>query len=195
MHRLRLAAVTAAAALTLLAPGASAAPDRTASLTRGETPTSSVSWTSAPNSGANTSWFLDGLATTGECGKDLDSYCDNTLIKLDVTKISPSTTLTFRIQDFNQATDIDLRVYESDRNGAAIRYLGAPVGDASKGSPLGTSDPRNTFSGDAETKELKNEDIVAGGYYLVQAVHFTAAQATYKGIVTATNLPAPDPLP
>jgi hypothetical protein len=151
-----------------------------------------TTWTGATADGANTSFF----ATSGTCNTvDARTYCDDTLVKLDVLKTDALTQLKFRIADFGKPVDdFDLRVYRSDEYGTVGAYLGSPTGDVTTTSPLGTDDPRNTFMGDFETKVIS--DVEPGEYFLVRVVYFTVVQSNYKGSVQILNLPPqPEPTP
>ena len=69
-------------------------------------------------------------------------------------------TVTFRIDGFSQASDFDLRVYESDDTGAPFGKSTSPTGDNEGTSPLGGNDPRNTGAGDYETTEMPVDGYV-----------------------------------
>lgn len=190
MHRLTIAAVSGLAALALAAPGASAAADRAVSVTH-EAP--KATWSGATASGLNTSYFLDGTATTGACGKDQQTYCDSTLVKID-SLVDKGAKLTVRMDGFTPVSDFDLRVYQSNDKGERLTYLGSPTGDVAAGSPAGSSDPRHTGPGDFESKEATS--VKTGQYYLVDVVYFAVANDKYNGTVTVTKtLPNPAPAP
>ena len=178
-----LTAALIAGALMIQSP-ASAAP-RAASVTA---LAQTTTWTGATTTGANTSFF----ATAGTCNSvDAQSYCDDTLVKLDVLKTDAMTQLKFRIADFGKPTDdFDIRVYTSDQYGSVGTYLGSPRGDVADTSPLDTNDPRHTGPGDFETKLVSN--VLPGDYYLIRVVYFAIAQSNYKGSVQILNLPPQD---
>lgn len=188
----RMIAVAVLVAALALTSSASAAPRAGAVSALQQTHT----WTGATASGANTTWFGDFATKGGTCNSaGATTYCDDTLIKLDVLKTSGATQLKFRIQDFGKATDdFDLRVHRSDEYGTVGPYLGSPAGDIAMTSPLGSDDPRHTFIGDFETKVIS--DVRPGDYYLVRVVYFAVAESNYKGSVQILNLPPqPDPTP
>ena len=170
---------------------AAAAPARTNSVTALE-PT--AVWAGMKTSGANTS-FLTSLAKPAACSTNPETYCDDTLVKLDVLNTDAQTRLKFRIADFGKPTDdFDLRVYRSDASGTVGAYLGSPVGDVASTSPLGSDDPRYTGPGDFETKIVSG--VAPGDYYLIRVVYFAVADSTYKGSVTIEGLPPqPEPTP
>ena len=168
---------------------ASAAP-RAASVTA-LAPT--TTWTGATTTGANATWFA---GVGAKCNSvETQSYCDDTLVKLDVLKTDAQTQLKFRIADFGKPTDdFDLRVYRSDEYGSVGTYLGSPRGDVADTSPLDTLDPRHTGPNDFETKIVS--DVQPGEYYLIRVVYFAVAQSNYKGSVQILNLPPqPEPTP
>ena len=182
-----LTAALIVGALMVQSP-ASAAP-RAASVTA---LAQTTTWTGTTAAGANTSFF----ATAGTCNTvDARTYCDDTLVKLDVLKTDALTQLKFRIAGFGKPTDdFDLRVYRSDEFGTVGTYLQAPRGDIADSSPLGTSDPRHTGPNDFETKIVS--DVLPGEYYLIRVVYFAVAQSNYTGSVQVLNLPPqPEPTP
>ena len=177
------------AALAFQGP-ASAAPARTTSVTA---LAQTATWTGATADGANVT-FLP--VVTDACNTvDARSYCDDTLVKVDVLATDATTQLKFRIADFGKAVDdFDLRVYRSNAAGTRGQYLGAPDGDIASSSPLGADDPRHTFAGDPETKVVNG--VVPGEYYLVRVVYFAVASSNYKGSAQLLNLPPqPEPAP
>lgn len=197
MKRLVLAA---AVGLTCLAAfPASATTEREVVLDRATLADGTIAaeWEGLELSGANTSFFLDGLATTGSCADtDATDYCDTTLVQVDPDLVlgTAKPTLTFRIEGFRPVDDFDLRVYESNAAGEARTYLGSPESDNEKTSPLGDLDLRNTGAGDFETKVVTG--VKPGRYYLVEVVYFAVAQGSYTGKATLTGVPAqPEPEP
>lgn len=195
----RLVLATTAGLLGLAALPASADVERTAVLEKEALEAGSIAyeWTGSEGSGLNTSWFLDGTATTGSCADaDEQSRCDSTLVQVDPDLVlaKSGVPLTFRIEGFDPTDDYDLRVYASDAQGTARTYLGSPDSDAQAGSPL-PIDPRATSFGDYETKVVPNAR--AGQYYLVEVVYFAVADGTsYTGRATLSKVPdQPEPAP
>jgi hypothetical protein len=141
--------------------------------------------TGAPGPGLNLSFFSPTSRTPSTCaGADPTSLCDETLVHIDSTDDLTGAVLNFRLDGF-QTADFDLRVYESDETGEPLNYLGSPDSDNAKTSPAGSSDPRNTFLGDAESKSIA--DPFSDGYYLVQIVYFMVPPGqTYDGHVSLT---------
>lgn len=177
-------AVVCISAFVMALP-ASAAPARTDSLSATE---QTRTWTGATANGANVTWFPHSLIGGGTCNADPRTYCDETLIKVDVLKTDNKTTLKFRIDGFGKPTDdFDLRVYSSNAAGEPVTYLGSPTGDVAATSPLGADDPRHTGPGDFETKIATG--VKPGSYYLVQVVYFSVASSSYKGTVEMSKLP------
>src|SRR5882724_9427309 len=126
--------LAAVAGLAIIVPAASAAVDRTVSVSPA---TPKADWAGATTTGFNTSFFADGIGpVTGSCGKDTQDYCEQTLVHVTGDDIGGGTA-TFRIDGFQPYSDFDLRVYESDETGALGTYLGAPQSDNAKTSPLG----------------------------------------------------------
>jgi len=189
----RLVLVTAAGLLGRAALPASAELERAVVLEREaiEAGTITQEWTGSEGSGLNTSWFLDGTATTGSCADaDETTRCDSTLVQVDPELVlgRSGVPLTFRIEGFGPTDDDDLRVYASDAQGTARTYLGSPDSDAQAGSPLPV-DPRATSLGDYETKVVPNAK--AGQYFLVEVVYFAVADGTtYTGRATLSKIPA-----
>jgi hypothetical protein len=176
-----VAAACAVAAVALAAPAAQAAP-RAVSVTPDQP---SAAWDGLPGPGLNVTWFADSLRPMGECGADVNNYCDDTLVHFttdDEDQEITASTLKFRMEGFSHS-DFDLRVYESDETGEPITHLGSPASDNSQTSPLGANDPRNTFIGDYETVTVA--DPLPDSYYLVRVVYFTVApDESYQGKVT-----------
>lgn len=190
MNRLTVAAVSGLAALAVAAPAASAAPDRTVSVTH-EAP--KASYTGATGNGANVSYFLDGTATKGACGKTDQDRCDSTLVRID-SLVEKSAKLKVLMNGFAPVSDFDLRVYASNDKGERLSYLGSPDSETAKTSPLGTSDPRATSAGDFESKEISG--VKTNQYYLIEVVYFAVANDKYTGTVEVTKtLPTPAPAP
>lgn len=190
MHRAISAAVGGLTALALAAPAAQAAPDRTLTLTHAAP---EATFTSAPASGLNTSFFLDGTATTGACGKTDANRCEETLVFVDSDFLT-SPRITFRMEGFSAASDFDLRVYRSNEKGEALEKLGRPESDAVATSPLGSLDPRSTGPGDFETTPLTG--VKRGQHYLMQVVYFAVANDKYTGKITLSKTKAdPEPAP
>ncbi len=200
----RLVLATAAGLLGLAALPASAELERNVTLEKEalENGVIAAEWEGSEGSGLNTSWFLDGTATTGSCADtDEMSRCDSTLIAIDpdlVFDAKKPSTLTFRIEGFGPTDDYDLRVYESDENGKVGTYLGSPASDAQSTSPL-PIDPRATSVGDYETVTTSVRPTTKAKYYLVEVVYFAVADGTtYTGKATLSKVPAqpaPEPAP
>lgn len=181
--KLRTIALAGAATLAAAAPAA-ASPDATV------TPDAPVAtWNGPAANGLNTSFFLDGIATTGSCANtDEQTRCDSTKVFIDADTYASNAKLTFRIEGFRQVDDFDLRVYDlGTKPNSAGTYLGSPTStDVSNSSPLGSDDPRYTSAGDFENKEVTG--IKADRWYRVDVVYFATAGGTYTGKVTATGL-------
>jgi hypothetical protein len=184
LHRFTFPAAVLAA-LALATPAA-AAPDKAATVTFAE-PTQALEGDTA--TGVNVSYFLDPDVTTGTCAKDPDNYCSTFLFKADEftgtagSGTNRSATLTFRMDGFSEASDFDLRVYESDADGTKGAFLGYPeTSDIQDTSPLGDLDPRATFLGDYETKVVTG--VRPGKHFLVEVPYFFAIED--RPVVTAT---------
>jgi hypothetical protein len=139
MHMRTLAALAVAAGL-IVPSAATAAADRTITI---DPAAPTKTWTGTSTQGLNASFFDSHLPNA--CGKDLQSYCDDTLVHFASDEPFDDSNLTFRIDGFAHS-DYDLRVYESDKSGAQGNYLGNPTGDGKGLAPLAT------FAGDPETK-------------------------------------------
>jgi hypothetical protein len=182
INRRLIAVAGAAAAVTMAAPAAEAAPRAVTVSPEKKT----VAWDGLPGPGLNVTWFTDSLRPTGQCGADVNNFCDETLVHFDSDEDITPSTLKFRMEGFAQYSDFDLRVYESDESGEPLNYLGSPTSDNSQTSQLGSNDPRNTFIGDFESLEVA--DPLPDSYYLVRVVYFTVApNESYKGSVTFTD--------
>lgn len=184
MKSITALAAGAAAALVLAAPAA-ASPQVTLTADAPK-----ATWKGPTATGFNTSFFLDGLATTGTCANTDDaSRCDSTIVAIDAKKLGPGSKLAVRMDGFRPVDDFDLRVYDlGTKPTSAGNYLGSPTStDVSESSPLGTNDPRFTFAGDFENKEVA--PLKTGlRYFRVEVVYFAVAAGSYNGTVTATGL-------
>lgn len=193
MHTPRrpLALLVALAGLAVAAPANAA--DRTVTVT----PAATVAdWAGPTTNGLNVTFLVDGPGpTAGACGKDLQSYCDTTLVHVLADNVAEGSQIKFRIDGFSQASDFDLKVFASDETGAADGELGSPTGDSAADSPFnGTPaeglDPRSTAAGDYETNiedlgDARDPDTGAvDAYYLVQIPYFMVANDTYAGHAT-----------
>ncbi len=165
---LLIAACAAIAALALPA-AASAAPDRTTTLSSG---TAQFAWDGPEATG---SYDVTGTYDVANCSKDPATYCDTTLVH--VVSGGP-VTLDTSIGDYsNPLADFDLYVYKSNANGTAVEddqisESGAP---SSAGLP-------NGFEESSSIAELEP------GYYLVVVVYYeTLGAASYKGTVAVTG--------
>lgn len=187
------AALAATLAGLALAGSASAAPDRTITLTSGPVP-ATADWTGATGSGLNTSYFLDGTAPgqTGTCGSvdDPQTACERTLVHLVGDAIGGGTA-TFRIDGFLPVSDFDLRVYASDATGEPEGDPADPTGD-SESSPLGDLDPRATSAGDYETATValpEGDGTPLDQYFVVLVPYFAVASDSYTGHVKLETTP------
>lgn len=195
MHtpRRTLALLVALAGLAVAAPANAA--DRTVTVTPAAP---AVSWAGPLTNGLNLTFLVDGPgATKAACGKDLQNYCDTTLVHVLADNVAEGMRIKFRIDGFGQASDFDLKVYASDETGAADGELGSPTGDAAASDPFnGTPaagkglDLRQTAAGDYETNILDLGDArdpdtgAVDAYYLVQVPYFMVANDTYAGHAT-----------
>jgi hypothetical protein len=187
----RIFVLAALAALGAAAPAA-ASPDKTITPAAPE-----AKWTGPVANGLNTSWFLDGLATTGTCANtDEQSRCDSTKVFLSADRLASGAKLKVRMDGFKATDDFDLRVYDlGTRPTSAGTKVGEPIGDVAATSPLGTRDPRHTGPGDFETTEVPIPTIKGGRWYRIDIVYFSVVQGAYNGTVTATGLiDDPDPV-
>lgn len=185
----RLAPLTLSA-LAAAATPAAAAPERSAALGLA---TPSFSWTGKDAPGANTSYFLDGTATTGSCAKtDATTQCDETLVTLTDDYVTrANSALRFEIGSYSMpASDFDIRVYEVKPTGSLTK-VGDPVSETY--GPMGLG-PLATFAGDAESTTVTGATALKPGKrYLVQVVYFTTV-GTYGGKATLSNVdPKPAP--
>lgn len=161
MTRTLLAAL---AVLVLAAPAAQAA-DHTITV---DDATKSGKITGKPAIGLNTSYFEE-TAAPGGCGNTPQNHCETTLVK-----VGPETTkksLTFRMDNIDETSDFDLRVYTADASGNKAEYLGSPTGEGN--GPTGLA----TFFGDYETKTVTG--VKPNAQYLVEIVYFTVVNDTY----------------
>lgn len=191
MKRSILAVAAAAAALAIPATAQADGPDGTLSIDPGDT--ASAIHIGQTASGHNISYFFDGLATTGSCGKTLEDMCETILVHVtgepqtDEEK-AVGKYIKFRMDGFTAASDFDLRVYDSNASGAKLSHLGSPRGDSTydETTGLGTLDPRNTGPGDYERKVVKptKDD---GQYYLVEIPYFAVVNDHYHLTVSWTK--------
>jgi hypothetical protein len=179
-RRLTLVAVIVVTSLASVAPAASAAPLQILTPT---TPT--ASWAGERATGTNVSFVTTDLFEP-KCSRDIQTYCDDTLVKVSFAEPT-SATLRFRLDGFDpQLSDFDLRVYQTNSTGFPLVYRGSPTSsDISETSPLGADDPRYTSFGDYENKIVS----VSQGtrYYLVRIVYFAVVNGTYTGSATLTG--------
>jgi hypothetical protein len=157
------AAVAAAAALTIQPSLASGHPNHTPDRTIAVDPSAPQTWDGALASGANVEY--DG--SSGEpCGKTPDSYCDITLLNVNVAPSFWDTRgggVQVDVTDFvpNPASDFDLYIYESDANARVGRLVAS--------------------SADIPGAEESTTIDRASGFYLVQVVYFAVTASRYKG--------------
>ena len=196
MHISRsLALVAAAAGLAAAAPSAMASATQTLDVTGPGTV--KADWSGPTAMGLNPSFFLDGTAPgqKGTCDGDASSpetACDKTLVHVTGI-VGDGSSIKFRIDGFQQYSDFDLRVYESDADGTAGTYLGSPTStDTYDSSPLGGNDPRGTAAGDYEYKVVdlaQYSDPETGAidaYFQLQIPYFIVANDKYDGHATVT---------
>lgn len=193
----RVAVAAALASLAVAAPAVASAPQSVSP----DSP--KADWTGPVGNGLNPSFFLDGTVPgqAGTCGSPDDprTACDRTLVH--VTGVfGDGSTVKFRIDGFQPASDFDLRVYTADAAGTPDSYLGSPTStDTGDSSPLGKSDPRYTAAGDYENKVVdlsRYADYQTGvvdQYFLVEVPYFIVAQDGYDGhaVVDAQPFVAP----
>jgi hypothetical protein len=154
------AVMLATAALTLPALSA-AAPDRSGTVDTGAGKV--YSWDGAMATGSNQNYVA---ASGAPCGKDPDTYCDTTLVNVDIPKSYWDTHgggVEFTTSGYSPspASDFDLYVYESNAAGKRGKLVGTSGG----------------VPGQDEATTVVN----ASGYYLVQVVYFAVVQSSYKG--------------
>jgi uncharacterized repeat protein (TIGR01451 family) len=146
-------------AATVVGGALAVTPDRTGTVT----PTSPFTWQGATATGANSGYDAEG----GEpCGKTPDTYCDVTLLNVNV---APSywdaqgggVQISLNNYTPNAASDFDLFVYKSDASG-------------NRGELVGSSP---NIAGRPESTTVTN----ASGYYIVQVVYFTVTASSYTG--------------
>jgi hypothetical protein len=174
--------ILAAAAAMLLAPAAAfAAPDRTIELTG--PPGATQNWSGTQATGLNVNYFniTEGhggaWAEPGTCGKDVQNYCDTTLVRLTnpVPEEHPTGTLTRRvtvtIDEWSPpapGTDYDLLAFASDEEG-------------NEGAELARDAGFNDTETISFTLRTTRENPVA--YALVRVVYFWAPNGTYRGTI------------
>jgi hypothetical protein len=179
-HFLRVALLGALAVLCAAAVAIAAAPpDRTTTL---NSATAETTWTGPEASG---SYDPLGDYSVENCSKEAESYCDNTLLKIES---GGPVTLDVDIADYsNPESDFDLRVYKSDATGKATdddevtvsRYPENPFGVGSTGLP-------NGFEEGTTIEDLDP------GYYLVVVTYYSVDGGTYTGTAKVTGAtPAP----
>jgi len=173
MHKRTLAIAAALIGLAFVPAAATAAADRTVTI---DPLAPAKTWTGTATQGFNASFFDSHLPNA--CGKDLQSYCDDTLVHFDSTEPFDTSTIAFRIDGFAHS-DYDLRVYESDKDGAVGTYLGNSDGEGKGLVPL------ETAAGDPESK---SGTAGPDSYFLVRVVYFTVfGDETYTGHVSWTG--------
>lgn len=176
------------AGLAASAP-AQAAPDRTVTVTSAAP---AATWTSAAGNGLNPTWLINTGPVKGTCGKDVNNYCETTLVHVTADNIGDGS-VKFRIDGFTAASDFDLRVYESDPAGTMGTKIGSPTGDVAGTSPAGDLDPRHTGPGDFETTHapvgayIDTETNTLDAYFLIAVPYFTVANDKYSGHATLTQ--------
>ena len=174
-HLLLRSALTCAAVAALALPAAaSAAPDRTTTLSSA---TAQYAWDGPEATG---SYDPTGDYDVANCSKEEATYCDQTLVQ--VVSGGP-VTLDAAIAEYsNPLADFDLYVYKSNAAGAATEE--DLVSEA--GIPSNAGLP-NGFEESATVENLEP------GYYLVNVVYYeTLGAASYKGTVSVTGAtPAP----
>jgi hypothetical protein len=182
--RLTIGITVAAVAALASAGPATAAPDRTINVTKANTSSSPVTWDGTSHDGLNQGYDAD---TGVPCGKDTDTYCDDSLVNLtlpagfqgqvqiDIDNYRPDPT-----------ADFDLYVYESDAAGHAIRRVtnGGSFGRVLVGNGLPNGLPE-TYSFGAKP-----------GYYLVRVVYYQVlVPGQYSGAIQLNDLIARAPTP
>ena len=190
----RLLALLAAVGGLACAPAAHAAADHAIDLSPGDAPKVVNGVTTV---GFNTSWLLYETSTKAPapvCGKDPNTMCESTLVHVTGDDIGDGT-LTLRLDGFQPYSDFDLKSYESDASGTQGKKLASPVGDVTKSSPLGGSDPRQTAAGDFETTTLQLGDYLDGeggpldAYFLIEIPYFMVPNDTYRLTATLATTP------
>lgn len=174
---MRSVPLLAALLALLIAPSAHAEADRTGTVS---TATPAFAWDGALATGYNTAREPDA------CSHDVQTYCDQTLIKVDVPdggvgELRVVTDGYFGPQctpadGQNAPCDFSLWLYASDASGRAGRSLGSSVNDS------------------GEPEELTYKKAVAG-YYLVVVYYYTVAQSSYRGTATLAGVVTPTPAP
>jgi hypothetical protein len=189
MRRMRV--LVAAALLVAMIPvGGASAKDRELALAVGESKT----WNGVTATGANVNYH--GLFDTrphginqlrpGACGKEVEDYCDVTLVAFsnpipeDSNQTSRQRAARFVIDSYTTPGDYDLQVYESDAKGTR---LAKAHGDTQGGCPCIDN---GNYTGLYEEVEFSVRTTKAEPvkYYLVEVVYFANVQSSYKGTVT-----------
>jgi hypothetical protein len=177
--RLTIGLVATAVAWLCAVPGAAlAAPHRTLNITQANTSASPVTWDGTVHDGANGNYDS---ATGGPCSDDTTTYCDDTLLNVNV----PAGFRGGVQADINNyrpfaASDFDLYVYESDAAGHALKLV---ANDGTFGVVL---------SGNGLPNGLPESYAFAAqsGYYLVRVVYFDVAVASqYSGSLQMNAAP------
>lgn len=174
MHRrVLLAGLLALAA----APATALAADRTIEI---DPSSAEKTWDGTATPGFNMTFFEGEATGLAECGQDVETYCDDTLVHFTSPFAVDESDLRFRIDGFT-SSDYDLRVYASDAEGTEGEFLG--TGDGERNGPAGALLP--TFIGDFESFSTFAEP---DSWYLVRVVYFTApGHESYRGSVSWTG--------
>jgi hypothetical protein len=159
--------IAVAMIVALAGPGAAvAAPDRTFTVTTANAGANPVKWDGPVASGTNTNYD----STSGEpCGKTQGTYCDVTLLKVEIPGASLAN-LELDVFNYrpNPTSDFDVYIYESDatgKRGKLVELSGEPPA-----IPEFISTP------------------VKSGYFLVQVVYFAVVQSQYTAEVRLADL-------
>jgi hypothetical protein len=169
-----LRAVLASLLVLSLAPaGALADPDRTGAVSPG---TISFAWDGPMATGHSTA------RDPSTCSHNPDTYCDQTLIKVDtpagsvaemkVTTGGYSGPQCTPAEALSAPCDFSLWLYHSDAEGKAGKPIGSSAND----------------SGEDEVVAMKR---ATPGYYLAIVYYYTVVQASYKGTATLGNVVLP----
>jgi hypothetical protein len=184
MRRSTLVLAFAALAVFIPATPGSAAADHTGVVAAG----APFAWAGTTATGLNTSDFAGDLV----CGKDVDNYCDGTLLQINLPipdsmlpapSSQPQTvyldkTVAVTIDTYAPypLCDFDLNVFSSDATGAQGDQL-----DSSGNNPGEAEDVSFSVESTATVNPDGSVDRQETSWALVQAVYFTVPQSNYQG--------------
>lgn len=180
--------VLTAAAMAAAAPGATAAPDRTATVEAGQ----AFTWEGTAEVSANLFYFEQvpgqpnmAPAEQGTCSDSPHQGCDEILVKLvnplaqDDSRTSKVRSATIDLTGYAppaQAADFDLQVFASNADGENLGFFTGDRETSQSGNWPGEAE---SVSVDVVTTRDKPEV-----YMLVRVIRFLSPNATYTGSVT-----------